>query len=87
LAEVVLMRGRQDPQGSMLAFIDVETRVPVDHPLIIIKRFADAALAESVPGYKSAPATVHRVAATAIRSPIGPVCATKRAPTSQHAAG
>jgi transposase len=38
------MRGRQDPQVSMLAFIDVETRVPPDHPLRTIKRFADAAL-------------------------------------------
>ena len=43
------MRGRQDPQVSMLAFIDVETRVPLDHPLRIIKRFADAALAELSP--------------------------------------
>jgi transposase len=43
------MRGRQDPQVSMLAFIDVETRVPLDHPLRTIKRFADAALAELSP--------------------------------------
>jgi hypothetical protein len=27
------MRGQQDPQASMLAFIDVETRIPPDHPL------------------------------------------------------
>jgi transposase len=43
------MRGRQDPQVSMLAFIDVETRVPLDHPLRTIKHFADAALAELSP--------------------------------------
>lgn len=30
----------------MLAFIDLESRVPLDHPLRSIKRFADAALAE-----------------------------------------
>ena len=27
------MRGRHDPQVTMLAFIDLETRVPPDHPL------------------------------------------------------
>src|SRR5436305_1219660 len=33
----------------MLAFVDVETRVPLDHPLRTIKRFADAALTELSP--------------------------------------
>src|SRR6266516_1622744 len=40
------MRGEQDPQVSMLAFIDLETRVPLDHPLRTIRRLADEALAE-----------------------------------------
>ena len=39
------MRGRRDPQVTMLAFIDLEERVPPDHPLRSIKRLADAALA------------------------------------------
>jgi len=26
------MRGRQDPQVGMLAFIDIESRIPLDHP-------------------------------------------------------
>ena len=43
------MRGRTDPQVSMLAFVDLESRVPPDHPLRTIKRFADAALAELSP--------------------------------------
>jgi transposase len=43
------MRGRQDPQVSMLAFIDVETRIPLDHPLRMIKSIADDALAELSP--------------------------------------
>ena len=38
------MRGRQDPQVTLLAFIDLETRVPSDHPLRVIKRLADQAL-------------------------------------------
>ena len=38
------MRGRREPQVSMLAFVDVESRVPTDHPLRTIKRFADEAL-------------------------------------------
>ena len=38
------MRGRQDPQVTLLAFVDLETRVPSDHPLRVIKRVADQAL-------------------------------------------
>jgi transposase len=43
------VRGRQDPQTSMLAFVDLETRVPLDHPLRTIKRLADEALANLSP--------------------------------------
>ena len=38
------MRGRREPQVSMLAFVDTETRVPPDHPLRRIKATADQAL-------------------------------------------
>lgn len=44
--EVVRMGGRQDPQVSMLAFIDIESRIPLDHPLRTIEDMADGALAE-----------------------------------------
>jgi transposase len=44
-----MARGRRNPQVSMLAFVDLEERVPLDHPLRAIKRFADAALAELCP--------------------------------------
>ena len=40
------MRGRREPQVTMLAFIDLEERVPADHPLRAIKRLADDALAD-----------------------------------------
>jgi len=39
------MRGRLNPQRSMLDFIELEERVPPDHPLRLIKRLADDALA------------------------------------------
>ena len=35
--EVERMRGRQEPQVTMLAFVDLEERVPADHPLRTIK--------------------------------------------------
>ena len=38
------MRGRLDPQTTMLAFVDLEERVPKDHPLRTIKAVADEAL-------------------------------------------
>jgi len=43
------MRGRQNPQLSMLAFVDLDARVPADHPLRTVKRLADRALAELSP--------------------------------------
>ena len=38
------MRGRRDPQATMLAFLDLEERVPNDHPLRTIKAVADETL-------------------------------------------
>src|SRR3954470_7622999 len=49
ISEVGMMRGRQDAQVSMLAFGDLESRVPVGHPIRTIKRLADAALSELSP--------------------------------------
>ena len=43
------MRGRCNPQLSMLAFVDLDARIPSDHPLRTVKRFADRALAELSP--------------------------------------
>ena len=44
-----MARGRQDAQVTMLAFVDLQERVPVDHPLRSIKRMADAALVKLSP--------------------------------------
>jgi transposase len=41
----VTMRGRRNPQASMVAFVDLKERVPPNHPLRSIKCFADRALA------------------------------------------
>src|SRR5574341_1582685 len=41
-----MMRGRIDPQRSMLGFIDLEARVPPEHPLRTIKRLTDQVLAD-----------------------------------------
>ena len=38
------MRGRRNAQITMLAFIDLEERVPTSHPLRAIKRLADETL-------------------------------------------
>jgi transposase len=35
----------------MLAFVDVDARIPADHPLRIVKRLADQALAELSPAF------------------------------------
>ena len=38
------MRGRCNPQSTMLAFVNLDERVPPDHPLRIIKKVADDVL-------------------------------------------
>ncbi len=38
------MRGKRDPQGTMLALVNLEERVPKDDPLRTIKKVADKAL-------------------------------------------
>src|SRR6266567_3328330 len=43
------MRGRRDPQTTMLAFVDLEERVPRTHLLRVVKQFADRALIELSP--------------------------------------
>ena len=51
------MRGRRNPQVTMLAFVDLEERVPPNHPLRTIKRLADRALAELSPVFDEMYAT------------------------------
>ena len=43
------MRGRRDQQTTMLAFVDLEERVPRKHPLRVVKQFADRAVRELSP--------------------------------------
>src|SRR5215203_7078892 len=43
------MRGRRDPQLSMLAFVDLDARIPANHSLRAVKRLADRALTELSP--------------------------------------
>ena len=38
------MRGRRNPQTTMLAFVNLDERVPPDHPLRFIKQVADDVL-------------------------------------------
>jgi transposase len=47
------MRGRQNPQSSMLAFVDLEERVRPQHPLRTIKRLADRALESLSPTFEA----------------------------------
>ena len=45
------MRGRHDPQATMSAFVDLEERVPQDHPIRTIKIIADDALERLSPEF------------------------------------
>ena len=45
------MRGSRDPQATMLAFVDLEERVPQGHPIRTIKIIADEALERLSPEF------------------------------------
>ena len=45
------MRGKHETQEVMMAFVDMEGRVPKDHPLRTIKTVADAALKRLSPEF------------------------------------
>ena len=64
------MRGRCNPQLSMLAFVDLDARIPADHPLRAVKRLADRALAELSPVFD-------RMYAAGGRPSIPPECLLK----------
>ncbi len=64
------MRGRRDPQLGMLAFVDLDARIPPGHPLRTIKRLADRALAELSPVFD-------RMYAAGGRPSIPPECLLK----------
>jgi hypothetical protein len=65
--EVDRRRGRRNPQFTMLAFIDLEERVPTAHPLRTVKRLADEALIEPSPTFDTMDAEDGRPAL----SPVG----------------
>ena len=44
-----MARGRQDSQVSMLAFVNIEERIPATHPIRSIKRLTDEVLAGMSP--------------------------------------
>jgi transposase/sulfur relay (sulfurtransferase) complex TusBCD TusD component (DsrE family) len=54
------MRGRREPQVTLLAFVDLEERVPSDHPLRRIKALADQALTALSPEFDRMYAVVGR---------------------------
>jgi transposase len=54
------MRGREDPQGTMLAFLDPERLIPADHPLRTIRAIVDRALRELSPLFDEMYAEVGR---------------------------
>ena len=54
------MRGKKDSQATMLAFVNLEARVPLGHPLRTIKALADEALERLSPEFDRMYAAVGR---------------------------
>jgi transposase len=46
------MRGEIDPQPAMFSYVDLESRIPRDHPIRKIRRIVDQALTELEPAFE-----------------------------------
>lgn len=46
------MRGEKDRQGSMFSYVNLESRIPKDHPIRTIRRIVDEALEELEPAFE-----------------------------------
>ncbi len=47
------MRGEIDPQASMFSYVDLESRIPRDHPIRKIRRIVDETLRELEPAFEA----------------------------------
>ena len=54
------MRGEIDPQASLFSYVDLESRIPKDHPIRKIRDIVDTALQEIEPWFDEMYATVGR---------------------------
>ena len=54
------MRGSDARNGSLFSYVDLETRVPPGHPLRVIRRIADAVLADMSKRFAAAYAPIGR---------------------------
>ena len=51
------MRGEIDPQASMFSYVDLESRIPQDHPIRKVRKIVDTALQEIEPWFDDLYAT------------------------------
>ncbi len=54
------MRGSDARTGSLFSYVDLEARVPQEHPLRLIRRLVDAALADLSPAFAALYAPIGR---------------------------
>jgi len=54
------VRGEIDPQASMFSYVDLESRIPKDHPIRKIRKIVDTALQEIEPWFDEMYATAGR---------------------------
>ena len=66
------MRGRHEEQEVMLAYVNLEERVPKDHPLRTIKAVADEALGRLSPELDFVVSRATGIRATTTGSVSGP---------------
>ncbi len=55
------MRGEINPQATMFSYVDLESRIPQDHPIRKIRKIVDTALQDIEVWFDYCPSTLTRL--------------------------
>ncbi len=79
------MRGTDERPGSLFSYVDLEMRVPTDHPLRAIREIANGARSDLSADFAAMYAPLGRPPLSRRRSCCGPHCCRRSAQSARNA--